>query len=268
MASVMDLPEPISSFYDAMHRGSARDLLSVLGDDFVGHVSAGLPGIGGTHTGGREMLKRAWLPAYATYGVLPHPEECLTSSSDRVIVLGSYRGVPPATGRKFEAAFAHVFRLRGDLISELQQITDSQRWVEAASTGAGGVAIVRQVFDAVRKRDIKLLLDAYADDIVIEEAPALPYGGEYRGREGALAHAAGFASAWGQLQTDDEADPREEILESAGTVAAVWTLKASRGDERLAQRAVSHFEIRAGKVSRLQMLYHDTAAILQFLGSR
>lgn len=261
----MEMPPPIARFYDAIQRADAQGLLGALADDFVGHVTEGLGPIGGRHAGPKEMLRRAWLPAHRIYSAVPHPEECLEATDGRVVVLGRYRGTPPATGRPFEAVFAHVFRVRDGVISETRQITDSHSWIAAADASTSEAAVARQVFDAVRNNDAGLLLDAYAGDVVIEESPTLPYGGTFRGREGALRHGAGFTATWKALQSDDDRDPRERLLQAPGAVVALWTLSATRGDERLAHPAASVMQFCGGKVSHLRMLYHDTAAILRFL---
>jgi uncharacterized protein len=261
----MEMPPPVARFYEAMHRADAQALLGALAGDFVGHVTDGLAPLGGTHTGPKEMLRRAWLPAHRIYGALPYPEDCLEATDGRVVVLGRYRGTPPATGRPFEAVFTHVFRLRDGVIAEARQITDSHSWIDAADASTAESAIARQVFDAVRSNDAALLLDAYAGDIVIEESPALPYGGTFHGREGAMRHGIGFSETWDALQCEDERDPRERLLQAPGAVVALWTLRATRGDERLAHPAASVMQIRDGKVSHLRMLYHDAGAILRFL---
>jgi len=40
---------------------------------------------------------------------------------------------------------------------------------------------VKRLFDAVRRRDQAGVLEAYHPEILIHEAPSLPYGGDYRG---------------------------------------------------------------------------------------
>jgi 2-(1,2-epoxy-1,2-dihydrophenyl)acetyl-CoA isomerase len=122
----------VRRFYDAMHRLDVDALLDTLADDFVGHVSAGLPGgFGGTHRGARTMFDQVWLPVYRTFRCLPHPTEYLTVDDGRVVVIGEYRG--PAGDREgFTAEFAHVWRLAGGRITGLRQITDTRAWPDVA----------------------------------------------------------------------------------------------------------------------------------------
>ena len=46
----------------------------------------------------------------------------------------------------------------------------------------------RRLFEAVENRNSQAVAAIYHRDIVIHEAPGLPYGGEYQGHEGALRH--------------------------------------------------------------------------------
>jgi ketosteroid isomerase-like protein len=125
--------------------------------------------------------------------------------------------------------------------------------------------VVRKVFDAVRARDLDLLLDLYDDSIVIEEDPLLPYGGSHRGRDGAIDHSIGFAQTWDRYQTENMRDPRERILDGGSTPVAIWTLRAAREGTSLGKTAATLFEVRAGKVTHLRMLHADPAGTVRFL---
>jgi len=87
------------------------------------------------------------------------------------------------------------------------------------------VAVVRRLFAAVEDRDLQSMLACYADDVEIHEAEVLPYGGTWRGREGAVAHAEGFLRAWGALQGPDEIslDPQFGVMGPAGCASCSGT---------------------------------------------
>ncbi len=261
----MNLPEPLVVLYRAMADGDTETLLALLADDFVGHVTDGLPQIGGTHVGPAAMLRGAWGPARMMYGVVPRPTDCIQDSDGRVVVLGRYEGTPPSTGEAFEAAFCHAFRIEKGRVTELRQVTDSMRWLEAVAPSAQNVVLAHRVFDSVRARNLSELLTAYAPDIVIDEDPSLPYGGRWEGHNGAVAHSAGYDRTWSGLQSEAERDPRETIVPTPTGAVALWTLRASRGSDKLSQLAASVFEMTAGRVRRLRMLHFDTAAIVRFL---
>jgi ketosteroid isomerase-like protein len=60
------------------------------------------------------------------------------------------------------------------------------------------VEVVRRLFAAVEDRDLEQILACYSDEVEIHEADVLAYGGIWRGREGAVAHAVGFMRARGR----------------------------------------------------------------------
>jgi ketosteroid isomerase-like protein len=130
------------------------------------------------------------------------------------------------------------------------------------------VDAVRRLFTAVEDRDLNRVLDCYSDDVEITEAAVLPYGGVYRGRDGATAHAEGFMRAWGGLQ-----GPAESRLvarfwgDGDGTVCAVFRHRACDGvtGARFDAPEVGIYQIRDGRVARSQMFHADSAAVVDFL---
>src|SRR5262249_28660515 len=59
---------------------------------------------------------------------------------------------------------------------------------------------VRALFEAVDHRDGEGVRAGYDENITIHEAASLPYGGDYRGLEGALRHGQGFRATWDRFQ--------------------------------------------------------------------
>jgi uncharacterized protein len=118
--------------YDAFGSQDARALLAVLAPGFHGVVSDGMPeGLGGSYDGQEAMLRGCWARVFALLDVRPVPDEYLPAGGDRVVVIGRYLGTARATGRPLSAAFAHILRFADGLVTELVQITDTQRWHEA-----------------------------------------------------------------------------------------------------------------------------------------
>lgn len=126
------------------------------------------------------------------------------------------------------------------------------------------VEIVRRLFEAVEKRDAVGVLGSYDENIVIREAASLPYGGEYRGREGALQHAQGYTQVWDKLQTSQEQKMDAEFLDAGDSVIVRWRQKAVNGDKKFDLQAVSIYKLRDGKIVESEM-FQDTAAVLRFL---
>ena len=133
---------------------------------------------------------------------------------------------------------------------------------------ASDVDVVRRLFRAVEERDLEAMLACYADDVEIHEAESLPYGGVYRGREGAVAHAMAFLESWGRYQGAEEARLEARVIgDGSGTVAVSFWHKATgpRDDMVLREREVSIYEVRDGKVARSQMFHADVAKLNGFL---
>lgn len=251
--------------YEALGRADVGRLYELLHPEFVGHVSEGMPqGVGGAHTGPKAMLEEVWGPIARRFAVRPVPDRFVPCEDGAVLVLGSYVGEPPEASGPFTAAFAHVLEFRDGRIGELRQITDTQRWAEAAS--AQKLAVVGRMFDAVERRDAEALFDTYAEDIVITEPASLPYGGVYRGHDGAMRHGLGYAETWDPIQTADDRNQDAEFLDAGDRVVVLWRQKATAADgRRLDSPVVDLVEARDGRATSLRMFHSDTAAILEFL---
>jgi ketosteroid isomerase-like protein len=130
------------------------------------------------------------------------------------------------------------------------------------------VEVVRRLFAAVERRDLPAMLGCYAEDVEIHEAPSLPYGGVYRGHDGAVRHARAFQATWARYQS-----PAEYPLQAAfadggdGGVVAVFRHRAAdpADGRRIDAEEVGLYRVRADRVVRSQMLHFDTAALLRFL---
>ena len=119
--------------YEGFAAHDADAILAVLHDDFVGHVSAGMPlGVGGAHHGPSKMLADVWARVFSSYDVIPVADELLVSGPDRIVAVGGYRGKVRDSLDAVDAAMAHVLRFRDGKVSELVQITDTASWPVAA----------------------------------------------------------------------------------------------------------------------------------------
>lgn len=129
------------------------------------------------------------------------------------------------------------------------------------------VELVQRLFAAVEDRDLDGILGCYADDVEISESTSLPYGGVYRGRRGAIEHAAAFVNTWGPYQSPDEFKLDAMFLEADdGTVAAIFRHRAvDAGGRRLESPEVGVYELRDGRIARSRMFHFDTAALRRFL---
>jgi ketosteroid isomerase-like protein len=138
------------------------------------------------------------------------------------------------------------------------------------------VETVKRLFDAVDQHDQAAILEAYHPEVVIHEAPSLPYGGDYHGHEGALQHVNGFYRTWEALKPGPAGKPPEEVQQENSTVFlettqeyvvvfGINTAVESQSGRQLAVPEAFVFKMRDGKVAESWMLNQDTVAILEFL---
>jgi uncharacterized protein len=132
------------------------------------------------------------------------------------------------------------------------------------------VDVVRRLFTAVEQRDFDGLLACYSDDIEINEAAVLPWGGVWRGPEGVVAHAAAFMQTWGELQGPQESQLDAQFFsDGAGTVCAVFRHRGVDpvSGARFDAPEVGVYRICDEHVVRSQMFHADSAAVVAFLSS-
>jgi ketosteroid isomerase-like protein len=130
----------------------------------------------------------------------------------------------------------------------------------------GNLEVVSRLFRAIEQRDGVAALAAWDDEAVISEPSFLPYGGQYRGRQGVVRHAERWLETWDRLQGENERPLRAVFLDADDHVVAVWRLRATREDGNvLAARVVGVYRVSDGKIDAAQMFYSDRAAIVSFL---
>jgi ketosteroid isomerase-like protein len=138
------------------------------------------------------------------------------------------------------------------------------------------VETIKQLFEAVDRHDQAAILEAYHPEVVVHEAASLPYGGEFHGHEGALAHVNAFYQTWTGLKPSISRDLPEEaqqehstlFLETTQEYVVVFgqnTALAPQSGRKLAVPEAFVFRMRDGKVAESWMLNQDTVAILEFL---
>jgi uncharacterized protein len=126
---------------------------------------------------------------------------------------------------------------------------------------------VEALFEAVDRRDGEGVRAAYAQNITIHEAASLPYGGDYRGLEGALHHGQGFRAAWDRFQRRQVRGLDPRIIGDDDYVVVLWQHKVENPgtDDRLDLPAVSVYRMENAKIADSRMFHFDTAALLRFL---
>lgn len=80
---------------------------------------------GGTYIGPDAVLQNVFVKLGSEWdGFAATPHE-LVADGDTVVALGEYSGAFKATGKRFSAPFAHVWKLKGGRIVTFRQITDT-----------------------------------------------------------------------------------------------------------------------------------------------
>ncbi len=128
------------------------------------------------------------------------------------------------------------------------------------------VEIVRRLFQTVEERDLETMFELYDPEVVIREAPSLPYGGEYHGHAGVVEHGIGYLGTWYPVQGPEDASLDPEFIDGGDRVFVRWHQRATAPDgEQVDLPAISEYCIQDGKIVSSAMHHFDTAAILDFL---
>jgi ketosteroid isomerase-like protein len=133
--------------------------------------------------------------------------------------------------------------------------------------------VVLAGFTAVEERDRDGLFALYDDDVELHDAPSLPYGGSFRGKEALreqleAAPETTWLGTWDPLQPTEaerRMDPRV-VATNGEEVTVLYMQRAmSPSGEHFESPVLGLYEVRDRKLARLQMFHYDTAAILAFL---
>ena len=146
----------------------------------------------------------------------------------------------------------------------------AERLPSPADAGQAQVeqTIHRLFVEGVTARNPEAYFDrSYHPAVIIHEAPSLPYGGEYRGLDGAAEHALAFTRAWNGLQSAELRDMSPRIVATDSEAFVVWTLRGQRPSDPGVTEfpAISHYRFRDGRVIESRMFLFDTAAVAAFL---
>lgn len=148
--------------------------------------------------------------------------------------------------------------------------------VQKGMAEAENVAVVRRLFDFVKSRGVTENFaerwaeysSLYAPDLVIHEAPSLPYGGDYSGPDALERHAQAFQGAWDRVQQDSERDLQPQFFASGDKVVVLWSLRGrNQLGETFEMPATSVYRLKDGRVTESRMFTFDSAAIGAFLSA-
>lgn len=138
--------------------------------------------------------KASLVPRYdPAGGILDHDyidaNEGLWSVSARVVAISASECVyvitlakPPGMPLK---AFVEGMRLMDAELAALKGCVEAREAAPEAAPAPATVQVVQRIYDAFARRDLATLFALLADDVEILQSTALPWGGTYRGHDGA-----------------------------------------------------------------------------------
>jgi uncharacterized protein len=118
--------------YEAFGRGDLNVVLGSFAADIEFHAAESLPW-GGLHNGREAVAKNVFGALGDVYDRFAVNPERYIESGDTLVVLGRYSGIGKASGKPFDAAFAHVWNLEDGLLKTLNHYADTARMLEVLS---------------------------------------------------------------------------------------------------------------------------------------
>ncbi len=114
----------ICGVYDAFAKGDISAVLATLASDISWTEAQGGP-YGGVSIGPDQVLQNVFMKLGGEWdGFSAIPREFITQGNT-VVVLGDYSASFKATGKNFNAPFAHVWKLQDGKAVSFQQYTDT-----------------------------------------------------------------------------------------------------------------------------------------------
>jgi len=129
----------IRSVYDAFAKGDVGTVLGLLSPEINWTEAEGFPH-GGTYVGPRAVLENVLMPLGSEWdGFAAVPYEFI-DGGDSLVALGKYSGTYKATGKSFQAEFAHVWKMKDGKAVKFVQYADTALVQRALETSAATAA--------------------------------------------------------------------------------------------------------------------------------
>jgi ketosteroid isomerase-like protein len=114
----------VQGVYDAFAKGDIPAVLGFLSSDVAWTEAEGFP-YGGTYTGPEAVLEGVFVRLGTEWESFAAGPDEFIDGGDTVVVLGKYRGTYKATGKSFQANFAHVWKVREGKAVKFVQYVDT-----------------------------------------------------------------------------------------------------------------------------------------------
>ena len=122
--------ETLKQGYDFFAKGDIPSVLNLFDPKIEWTEAAGFP-YAGTFVGHEAVVNNVFMKLgteWDGFKVVPHD---FIDSGDRVVAMGKYSGTNKATGKSFEADFAHVWTMRDGIAVKFYQYADTALVQEA-----------------------------------------------------------------------------------------------------------------------------------------
>jgi ketosteroid isomerase-like protein len=114
----------VQGVYEAFAEGNVPSVLGALSPEIVWTEAEGFP-YAGTYIGPNAVLENVFMRLGTEWdGFSAVPDEFI-DAGDTVVALGKYGGTYKATGKSFQANFAHVWKLRDGKATRFVQYADT-----------------------------------------------------------------------------------------------------------------------------------------------
>ncbi len=162
-------------------------------------------------------------------------------------------------------AFEAGMRLMDDELAALKRCIESlpARSPSQPRESSSAVRLIEALYDGFRRRDMAAIFGLLSEDVQIEQSRALPWGGSYRGHEGAR-------QFFGQLGARINSTLAFERLIDAGDhIAAVgWTEGTVNSTGARYRVPVVHvWQVRDGKIARAELYIHHPSMLPALAGT-
>ncbi|MCI0391499.1 MAG: nuclear transport factor 2 family protein [Acidobacteria bacterium] len=114
----------IQGAYDAFAKGDVPGVLGILSSDIAWTEAEGFP-YGGTYNGPNAVLEGVFMRLGAEWESFAAVPAEFIDGGDTVVVLGQYSGTYKATGKSFQADFAHVWKVQDGKAVRFVQYVDT-----------------------------------------------------------------------------------------------------------------------------------------------
>lgn len=114
----------VQNVYEAFAKNDIFGVLGFLSSDMQWTEAEGFP-YGGTYHGPKGVLEGVFMRLGSEWnGFAALPDEFI-DGGDTIVVLGKYSGTYKATGKSFEAPFAHVWKVSDGKATRFVQYVDT-----------------------------------------------------------------------------------------------------------------------------------------------